>query len=327
MADPMPDSEAADIINRMRRLGSEIHKNVDRTVSENEAQGEAQNSGVGLGLLGGFAGGLLGSCMGFPLYAAGRLTQAVFTGIGAMLGTNKQISMNYSRNISSQYLDKFAQYAEELTDRHIERLKKGRSLGFWNTGIYILGHTRKDISTIGGMLRSIYSGDQTYLEPVRVHVLKEHSGALEIIRDRFELIPLMDSEEAGLAGDRAGDDWHIFGNAYQYLSTPLNTEELSLASSLPSRDVPGLRFVKTAVRFANNPAELTGDSITLGKVVDTGVVQTNDYKVDPNALVRHALVTGSTGSGKSTTCKNIIRELTGRNIPVLVIEPAKDDYV
>src|SRR5699024_371669 len=106
------------------------------------------------------------------------------------------------------------------------RLKKGRSLGFWNTGIYILGHTRKDISTIGGMLRSIYSGDQTYLEPVRVHVLKEHSGALEIIRDRFELIPLMDSEEAGLAGDRAGDDWHIFGNAYQYLSTPLNTEEL-----------------------------------------------------------------------------------------------------
>lgn len=327
MADPMPDSEAADIINRMRRLGSEIHKNVDRTVSENEAQGEAQNSGVGLGLLGGFAGGLLGSCMGFPLYAAGRLTQAVFTGIGAMLGTNKQISMNYSRNISSQYLDKFAQYAEELTDRHIERLKKGRSLGFWNTGIYILGHTRKDISTIGGMLRSIYSGDQTYLEPVRVHVLKEHSGALEIIRDRFELIPLMDSEEAGLAGDRAGDDWHIFGNAYQYLSTPLNTEELSLASSLPSRDVPGLRFVKTAVRFANNPAELTGDSITLGKVVDTGVVQTNDYKVDPNALVRHALVTGSTGSGKSTTCKNIIHELTGRNIPVLVIEPAKDDYV
>lgn len=326
IADPMADSEAASVISRMRKLGSEIHKNVDRTVSESESQGEGQNKGVGFGIFGGFAGSLLGSCMGFPMYAAGRLSQAVCTGVGAMLGTNKQISMNYTQNVTSQYLDKFAQYAEELTNLHIERLKKGRNLGLWNTGIYILGHTRKDISTIGGMLRSIYSGEQTYLEPVRIHILKERSGALEIIRDRWELIPLIDREEASCT-EHPGEDWHIFGNAYQYLSTPINTEELSLASSLPSRDVPGLRFVKTAVRFANNPAILSGDSITLGKVVDTGVIQTNDYKMDPNALVRHALVTGSTGSGKSTTCKTIIRELLDRDIPVLVVEPAKDDYV
>lgn len=43
--------------------------------------------------------------------------------------------------------------------------------------------------------------------------------------------------------------------------------------------------------------------------------------------MRHAIVAGSTGSGKSTTCKTIIKEVLSRNIPVMIIEPAKDDYV
>ena len=130
------------------------------------------------------------------------------------------------------------------------------------------------------MLRSVYSGDETYLEPIRLHTFKDGSGALETVKYGMELVPLTAEEEA-----EQGKEWHIFGKVFQYVSTPMNTEELSLAASLPRRDVPGLRFVKTAVRFANNPAEFAGDSITLGRVVDTGVIQNNEYKIDPHALV------------------------------------------
>ena len=124
-------------------------------------------------------------------------------------------------------------------------------------------------------------------------------------------MPLTAEEEV-----EKGTEWHIFGKVFQYVRTPMNTEELYFAESLPRIAVLGLRFVKTAVRFANNPAELAGDSITLGRVVDTGVIQNNEYKIDPHALVRHTLVTGSTGSGKSTTCKTISREVAERGIPV-----------
>ena len=51
------------------------------------------------------------------------------------------------------------------------------------------------------------------------------------------------------------------------------------------------------------------------------------YQCDMDALTRHALITGTTGSGKSTTCRRLIREIVGRNVPVLIIEPAKDEYV
>ena len=192
----------------------------------------------------------------------------------------------------------------------------------------MFGNTKKDIVTVTGMLRSIYSGDQSYLEPIRVHNLKYPQNAMAIVRDQYSLIPLLDSEEFNQGHCRPDQEWHLFGRPYQYVSTPMNTEELSLATSLPRRDVPGLRFVKTAVRFANNPAPIQSeDKLILGKVVDTGVAQSNPYCIDVHALVRHALVTGSTGCGKSTTCKTLLNAVLERNIPVLVIEPAKDDYV
>lgn len=323
IADPLKDGDVAELIGKMRRLSSEIHLDVSRTVSETESQSENKNKGAAAGSGGGLLGALIGSCIGGGAAQIGSiLGRGLAAGIGGLTGIQKQIGMSYSRNVTTQYLDRFAQYAEQLLEQHIERLKKGRNLGFWNTGVYVLGNTKKDIRTVTGMLRSVYSGDETYLEPIRLHTFKDGSGALETVKYGMELVPLTAEEEA-----EQGKEWHIFGKVFQYVSTPMNTEELSLAASLPRRDVPGLRFVKTAVRFANNPAEFAGDSITLGRVVDTGVIQNNEYKIDPHALVRHALVTGSTGSGKSTTCKTIIREVSERGIPVLIIEPAKDDYM
>jgi len=58
-----------------------------------------------------------------------------------------------------------------------------------------------------------------------------------------------------------------------------------------------------------------------------GITHGTTYDIDVNSLVRHTLVAGATGSGKSTTCKRILTEVIGRDIPVMVIEPAKDDYV
>lgn len=309
VADPVDDQEISKTISSFRKLGSEIHLDVLRNSTEGESLNEAKTSNLGIGAI----IGSLGAIMHIPLLS-------MMNGIFSKSVTK---SAGSSRSVMTQYLDKFAQYAEQITDKHCTRLNKGRNLGFWNTGIYVLGKSNKDINTVMGMLRAIYSGDESYVEPIRAHILNIKSGALDIVR-RCDLIPLVSDK---LDPEEQKSDWNILGEMYQYVSTPLNTEELSIATSLPRRDVPGLRFVKTSVRFANNPAPVDGDTICLGKVVDTGVVQNNDYRIDPNALVRHAIVAGSTGSGKSTTCKTIIKEVLNREIPVLIIEPAKDDYV
>lgn len=331
VADPISDAETSDIMNRMRTLGSEIHSYVERTVGDTSGESEQKQKGLNQFLLGNIGSSLIntaGRVLGAVNPFLGLAATAAGVAAGSAIGNlNKSITASSSLTVNTSYLDKFAQYAEELLEIHIDRMKQGRNLGYWNVGVYVLGKSRKDVTTVNGMLRSIYAGRESYVEPIRLHLLDRNSGALEIVRDRFNMIPLFDNTAAGMRDATEADEWHIFGKYYQYLSTPLNTKEFALASSLPKCDAPGLRFVKTAVRFANNPPVIDGDSICLGNVVNMGVEQTASYYVNHNDFVRHSLVVGSTGSGKTYTCKRILTEILKKDVPVLVIEPAKDDYV
>lgn len=282
IAEPIGESEVNDIITSVRDLANDVHTLVRTSTSESDSVAKGKNLGIGSSHL-------------------------------ANVGFSKNV--NKSKNVSIDIINKHAEYVETVLDNYAERLRKGRNLGFWNAGVYVLARTQNDAKTVLGILKSIYSGDNSYIEPIRANIL-DSEVALRTVR-RFELLPYP-----------FGDVAHPFGKYFEYISTPMNTEELSIATSLPRKDVPGIRFSKTAVRFATNPAEIDGeDTIEIGNIMDIGVVQNKMYQMNPNALVRHALVAGCTGSGKSTTCKKFLSEINKRKIPSLIIEPAKDDYV
>lgn len=334
VAKPMSDEETAEIINRYQKIGGDIHSEVSAQVSDSEFKSEGESKGTSFGLNFGL-GQILNtaaSALGGPIMtvASAGATLAAATLWGTSIGANRSYSSSQSvsvgRTVAKNYLNKFAQFTEKLTDMHCERLRKGRNLGFWNVGTYVMGYRDEDVTTVLGMLRSIYSGDETYIEPIRLHLLHQPE-AIKAMKG-FELIPVVHPDAVVKENEPLQTEWHMLGNAYQYLSTPLNTEELSLETSLPRKDVPGLRFVRSSVRFANNPG--TNDCkgmLSMGKIIDSGVVQGNDYSIDVNSLVKHSLIVGSTGCGKTTTCKTIINEVLNRDIPVLIIEPAKDEYV
>ncbi len=351
VADPMSDISVTELINKFQQLGSEVHTNVMVRVSQSESvnHGEGSSTNVGGALHIGGGQGSIGMVKGLVksaiacanpadmlLFAAQALTgsdmakaalQALGVSGGLSLGRSlsKSDGVSYGESLSKEYLNKFAQYTEKVTDVHCERLRAGRSLGFWNVGIYVLGNTMNDVNLVSGILRSVYSGDRTHIEPIRIHKLTSPSAIKN--RQNFELIPLVNPELENMP--ELGDEWHFLGKPYQYVSTPVNTEELSLYTSLPRQDVPGIRFVKNAAKFANNSGAYgpSADNISLGNIVNMGVKQSNDYKINVNALVKHCLIVGSTGCGKTTTCKSIINAVIERGKPTLIIEPAKDEWV
>lgn len=329
VAEPMPDEEISEIINRYQKIGGEIHAEVTAQVTDSETKtsGESKstsgNLGVGIGqIINTVAGAVGGPVVRIASQGALYAASVLFGGRG--YGSSQGVQVG--RSVSKTYLNKFAEFTEKMTDMHCARLRKGRNLGFWNVGTYVMGYRDVDVTTVLGILRSVYSGDETYIEPIRIHLLHQQE-AIRAIKN-FELIPVVHPDVVAQEAEPLDKEWHVLGDAYQYLSTPLNTEELSLETSLPRKDVPGLRFVRSSVRFANNPGvHDTRGMLSMGKIIDSGVVQGNDYCVDVNALTKHSLIVGSTGCGKTTTCKTIINEVLGRDIPVLIIEPAKDEYV
>jgi hypothetical protein len=334
VAEPMKDEQTSEIIGRYQKIGGDIHSEVSVNVSDSESktEGESKSTTANLNFGIGQIMETAASIIGGPIMtvASKGASYAAATLLGTSFGVNRGYTSNQSvtvgRNIAKSYLNKFADFAEKLTDMHCDRLRKGRNLGFWNVGTYVMGYRDEDVTTVLGILRSVYSGDQTYIEPIRLHLLHQNE-AIKAIKN-FELIPIVHPDAVKEDTNPQKKEWHILGEPFQYLSTPLNTEELSLETSLPRKDVPGLRFVRSSVRFANNPGARTSNGmLPLGKIVDSGVIQNNEYSIDINSLVRHSLIVGSTGCGKTTTCKTIINEVLSRKIPVLIIEPAKDEYV
>ena len=343
IAEPLSDQQITDTIYKFQQLGSEIHTEVAHHVTESSSHSYSEgsytgiNGGVGFGLGQGNLGPLTNMVTG-ALLSANPAALAAKNTIGAFMhamgfqgniGFSRSLStsnsVSYSQSVAKDYFNKFAQYSEMLTDKHCERLRSGRDIGFWNAGVYILADTQDNVDLLTGMLRSVYSGDYTRVEPIRTHIFNTNS-ALETIKN-FNLIPIINPEANEFVKD--SEEWHMFGKAYQYVSTPVNTEELSLFTSLPRKDVPGIRFVKNVARFANNPGKNynSNDLVKIGNIVDTGVIQNNQYSISVNSLVRHALIVGSTGCGKTTTCKTLINAVLEKQKPVLIIEPAKDEWV
>ena len=118
-------------------------------------------------------------------------------------------------------------------------------------------------------------------------------------------------------------------------STSISSKELGMHLVLPRTTVPGFAVVKhaefgkevtTHTPVPSTDAATTSDSITIGKVFDRGQVTSKSVVLETNSLGMHTFVAGSAGSGKSNTVYQMLTELMQRNVPFLVIEPAKGEY-
>jgi len=88
--------------------------------------------------------------------------------------------------------------------------------------------------------------------------------------------------------------------------------------------IPGVKTRQPLPSYEVGPKATTvaPEEILLGTFTDRG----GAAGVPIGAFNRHALVAGTTGSGKTTTCMHILSQLWEQGIPFLVIEPAKSEY-
>lgn len=74
-------------------------------------------------------------------------------------------------------------------------------------------------------------------------------------------------------------------------------------------------------------SKLQSEVITLGNVVTSANVSHNmPYSLPLSDLTKHGLIVGATGSGKTNTTLNFVKQLIHRDIPFLMIEPVKAEY-
>ena len=234
-------------------------------------------------------------------------------------------SSGESLSFGQEYLNKHAEACLKLLAETTNRFEIARAQGCWNVGVYMICNQGEAASQAQAQFKALVSGDKSMAEPIRAHDLGQvWDGQIQAALDAFEQPALR------LFSPNEGDQvHHPLGIPFEGLTTPLNTEELSLLANLPLREMPGIPS-QPAASFSLNPPipDSPKTSLKLGKVLEGGQeIGELEYEVDTDTLTRHVFITGITGSGKSNTCRRLIEDLMKKGKNFLVIEPAKDEYL
>lgn len=226
-----------------------------------------------------------------------------------------------------QAIDRNAGVLAELMDKRLERSQIARGHGIWRTSVTVLARTDTEASIAGHMLVGALRGDSSHLEPLRLLPLPTLAlaqqtqllGCSGLVFERDAAL----RELASYVGSADSATW---------LSGP----ELAFWVRPPVRPIAGLS-VRPFVEMASHVAEVKladkRPRVALGPALHHGrTLTTTNVTMLHEDLTRHCLVAGTTGSGKTTTVRQILKSLQGfgdhreLRVPFMVIEPAKTEY-
>jgi len=194
----------------------------------------------------------------------------------------------------------------------LDKVQLGKGRGLWHVSTAVLAEGATSLRRAAGLVRAVMSSGESRLDPVR-HIAA--SDAASQLRSRAIL----------QTPAPAGPGKITYPYKYQSL---LNSDELSYLVHLLSDEMEGY-FVRDYARFdvaVHQPPRNQGPAINLGRILDVGRRTGQDYLLYRDDLTRHLMISGTPGSGKSTTLRELLKHLWKIGIPFLVIESAKSEY-
>ena len=248
-------------------------------------------------------------------------------------GFSTGYSEGQSQSLATTIVNRHVEYVIKRLNAQLERFEEGLGGGMWNTGVYLLTKNDEIARSATLQLKSIVSGKNSHLEPVRIHEItnlyRKDNGnnnlKKALVNYSKPVVPITFNNADGsiLALNNP------FEGGESQLTTMLTTEELSCFVNFPQRSVPGISVIDSSPDFSLKPpcSNIGTDKLNIGNLLYSFSETNLSISIPSSTLTRHALVTGVNGSGKTNTILNILKETAKKEIPFMVIEPAKTEYV
>lgn len=249
-------------------------------------------------------------------------------------GTNKGKSTQQtngegsSKTTTHEFVDKKSQdWIKYLDDVIIPRLDYGMGKGIFITTSFLFSDSKPVLKKLENTAISLYSGETGNKVPLRAFSIDRDSEIFKSLKS-FQL-PC-----GKINGNKNGEHENVSRSALSQcmkddksfvIGNWITTNELAMIAGLPQKEVVGLALREEVEFGLNHQVDISDENkILLGDLVQSGnVLKTSPIYLDKDSLDKHIFISGVTGSGKTTTCQNI---LCGSGLPFLVIEPAKTEY-
>jgi len=258
--------------------------------------------------------------------------------VGATNGTGTSISVN----IETQ--NRSAARIVEKIDQQLKRIDEARAYGMWNAACYFLCDSRESAQTAASLFSGCMRGEESGVEDSAVLVWSKPRESAPAARKEaramiLEYLQNLHHPRLLLSSNPAVP--RVSPSAL------LTGRELALLMHLPRRSVGGVTVIETTgygrdvhrLNIADSddtgPTKHVGKAetspkrktVTLGPIRHLFRDQSTNVSLDLDNLVYHTLVTGTTGVGKTTGIKTLLKQCHGHGVKFLVIEPAKNEYV
>lgn len=236
---------------------------------------------------------------------------------------SKSLATTSGESIQLSYENRAVKTLLDRIDEQIKRMRSCEDFGMFDTCAYFAAKDYDVVVAAASAFKSITRGENSSIESSAVNVWKE-------------------AEDVGYIKDYLMRFYHpefltVIDEKHHYPTTAtmlVSGKELSYQMALPKKSVAGVPVVE-CTEFGREVTTLSGHSgnLPLGKIYHMHKQEEGIVKLDANSLTAHTFITGSTGSGKSTTIYKLLDELTDmtvgdtdETVKFMVIEPAKGEY-
>ena len=303
-----------------------VNQSIANTTGYNQSSNKSftQGSSKGMGLGGMNTGRNKSRTSG---YSSGTnwsraVTEGTADTTGSSTNTSDTITTGDNRTMTVEHINKSVENILKTIDDQLKRIKDCESFGLWDCAAYFLSDQIQVSVMAANTYKALVSGDTSSVENAYINVWgldnPYRNGIIDALR--YGLHPNILVSE----GARNGFDSQIV--------TPggfASGKELPLFMGVPQKSVSGLT-VSAIAEFGRGVFTLDNQTqdgdLPLGHIFHMGKQEEATVSLDSNSFTSHCFIAGSTGSGKSNTSYVLLNEFYKRNIPFLVIEPAKGEY-
>lgn len=229
-------------------------------------------------------------------------------------------------------------------EKQIERLDESEGVGMWKSATYVLADNKVQAENVANLLLGVLQGKESFVEAsvintwARADDRTDFQNLLSYIKHFCHPL-LLNAGDVKMIVDSTGNK--ELGVEPLILANQVTSIELAMLMAFPYKSVKGLSCVECAEfernvlykdveRFSNADSvedEKEKKQIRLGEIYHMHEFDGKNVPIDVDELTKHTFITGSTGSGKSTTVYKLLHELHKEyQIPFLVVEPAKGEY-
>lgn len=235
----------------------------------------------------------------------------------------KSLSTTNGESIQLSYENRAVKTLLDRIDEQIRRMRSCEDFGMFDTCVYFAAKEYDTVIAAASAFKSLTRGENSSIESSAVNVWKneEDVGYIKEYLMRFyhpEFLTMIDQE-------------HHYSTTGTML---VSGKEMAYQMALPKKSVAGIPVVECA-EFGREIVSLTRErgDISVGKIFHMHRKENTEVRLNSKSLTAHTFITGSTGSGKSTTIYKLLDELTNlqigntdNTVKFMVIEPAKGEY-